>query len=203
MVGATSVSALVAVGFLVVVGLHRLLETFARRQTIRGQRQIGWSFYVFLALHTMILVGALVEFLWLRKTLVIGWSVLGGALFIASLILRNIAIHALGRYWSLHVEIREQHQLVRVGIYNLVRHPAYLAIMVEVISIPMTVNAWWTLLFAVATYVPLLLVRLHYEERALVEKFGEEYQTYQHEVGALVPKWSAFRQLLSMRYSER
>jgi protein-S-isoprenylcysteine O-methyltransferase Ste14 len=46
-------------------------------------------------------------------------------------------------------------------------------------------------------------VRLHYEERALVEKFGEEYQTYQHEVGALVPKWSAFRQLLSMRYSER
>jgi isoprenylcysteine carboxyl methyltransferase (ICMT) family protein YpbQ len=196
-VGVTSVSTWVAVGFLALVGVQRLRETFARRQTIRGQRQMGWSFYVFFALHTLILVGALVEFLWLRKTLVIGWSALGGGLFVGSLILRNMAIHTLGRYWSLHVEIREQHQLVRAGIYNLVRHPAYAAIMVEVLSIPMVVNAWWTMLFAAITYLPLLGLRLRLEEKALLEKFGEHYRQYQSEAGALLPKPSTIRKVLA------
>jgi isoprenylcysteine carboxyl methyltransferase (ICMT) family protein YpbQ len=196
-VGVTSVSAWVAVGFLALVGLQRLLETFARRQTIRGQRRMGGSFYVFFALHTLILVGALVEFLWLRKKLVIGWSILGGGLFVASLILRNMAVRTLGRYWSLHVEIRSEHELVREGVYRFIRHPAYAAIALEVLSIPMVVNAWWTMLFAAITYLPLLGLRLRLEEKALLEKFGEHYRQYQSEAGTLLPKWSTIHKVLA------
>ena len=71
------------------------------------------------------------------------------------------------------------------------RHPAYAAITLEVLSIPLAVNAWWTLLFTAATYVPLLWVRLRQEERALVEKFGDAYRAYQREVGAVLPRPSA------------
>ena len=51
-----------------------------------------------------------------------------------------------------------------------------------------SVNAWWAMAFAAATYVPLLVIRMKQEEVALAEKFGEPYRQYQREVGALVPK---------------
>ena len=177
--------------FLALVGLQRLLETFKRRGTVPGQQQMRWSFYAFFTLHTLILAGALVEYLVVRPRLSPVWIGLGLAMFAASLIVRNVAIRTLGRFWSLHVEIRAEHQLVREGIYNVVRHPAYAAITLEVLSIPLAVNAWWTLLLTAATYVPLLWVRLRQEERALVEKFGDAYRAYQREVGAVLPRPSA------------
>jgi len=177
--------------FLALVGLQRLLETFKRRGTVPGQKQMQWSFYAFFMLHTLILVGSLLEYLEVRPRLSLTWSAIGLAMFATSLVVRNVAIRTLGKFWSLQVEIRSEHQLVREGIYNVVRHPAYAAITLEVLSIPLTVNAWWTLLFAALTYVPLLFLRLRFEERALIEKFGDAYRVYQREVGALVPKPSA------------
>ena len=174
--------------FLAVVGLQRLLETFKRRGTIAGQQQMRWSFYAFFILHSVIMVGALVEFLLSAQTLWWPATAAGLVLYASSLVVRNVAIRTLGRFWSLQVEIRSEHQLVREGIYNYVRHPAYLAITLEVLSIPLTVNAWWTTVFAAATYVPLLVYRLRVEERALVEKFGDQYRSYQREVGALWPR---------------
>ena len=178
-----------AVAFLAVVGLQRLLETFKRRGTIAGQQQMRWSFYAFFILHALIMAGAFAEFLLSDRTLRWPVTAVGLVMYVASLLVRNVAIRALGRFWSLQIEIRSQHELVREGIYNYVRHPAYLAITLEVLSIPMTVNAWWTMAFAAAAYVPLLVWRLRVEERALVEKFGDSYRVYQREVGALWPRW--------------
>ncbi len=190
-----SVTAWGVVIFLALVSLQRLLETFKRRGTAAGQQQMRWSFYAFFTLHTAILIGALVEYLVVRQRLSPLWSGLGLALYAASLVVRTVAIRMLGKFWSLHVEIRSEHQLVREGIYNVVRHPAYAAIALEVLSIPLVVNAWWTLAFAAATYLPLLLWRMQREESALVEKFGDGYRAYQQEVGALIPKWSAWKRI--------
>lgn len=190
-----TVTTWVAGVFLVLVSVQRLTETFARRGTMPGQRQMGWSFYALFALHSIIIIGSYAELLATRRTLVVGWCVVGLLLYLASLLLRNVAIRTLGKFWSLHVEIRQQHQLVRVGVYDVVRHPAYAAILLEVLSIPLTVNAWWTMLFAATTYVPLLVLRFRFEERALVEKFGDVYRRYQTEVGAIVPRWSSLRKL--------
>jgi protein-S-isoprenylcysteine O-methyltransferase Ste14 len=183
-----SVATCFVVIFLAVVGLQRLLETFKRRGTIAGQQQMRWSFYAFFILHIAIMAGSLAEFVLSGRSLWWPATAAGLILYVASLVVRNVAIRALGRFWSLQVEIRSEHQLVREGIYNYVRHPAYLAITLEVLSIPLTVNAWWTMVFAAATYVPLLVYRLRVEERALVEKFGDQYRSYQREVGALWPR---------------
>ncbi len=183
-----NVSRIVVLLFLAAVGLQRLLETFARRQTIAGQKKMEWSFHVFFWLHVVIMIGALVENLLLRPALAWAWTALGLVAYLGSLILRNVAIRTLGKFWSLQVEIRQQHQLIREGIYRYLRHPAYAAIILEVISIPLVVNAWWTMLFAAATYLPVLFLRLRVEEEALVEKFGEPYRRYQREVGAVVPR---------------
>ena len=43
--------------------------------------------------------------------------------------------------------------------------------------------AWWALIA-----VAVLMVVIPREERALVERFGAEYTTYQRETGRLVPR---------------
>lgn len=178
---------LVAV-FLAVVSAHRVWEGFKPRGLVLGERQMTWSFYVFFGLHSLITIGALVEYLLLGNGLRVGWSLLAFVLLVGAVWLRHYAIQTLGKFWSLHLEIRQQHQLVRTGVYNVLRHPAYTSILVEVVAIPLFANAWWTMLAALLLYWPLLMLRLVLEERALVAKFGESYRAYQREVGALFPR---------------
>ena len=66
-------------------------------------------------------------------------------LFVAANVIRVMAIRALGRFWSLHVEIREPHQFVQDGPYRIVRHPVYSSFVIEHIAIPLVGNAWWSL----------------------------------------------------------
>ena len=197
------VSTFAVAAFLLGAAIQRVVETFARRQLVPGEKKMQWSFHAFFWLHSIIMLGSLGEYLAFRRHLDWRWSGVGLVAYLGSVILRNVAIRTLGRFWSLHIEIRSQHQMIREGVYNYVRHPAYSAIVLEVLAIPLTVNAWWMLLFAAVTYIPVLLLRLKTEERALVEKFGDQYQRYQGEVGALVPRWTQLRQLVFGRPQDR
>jgi protein-S-isoprenylcysteine O-methyltransferase Ste14 len=181
------------VGFLALAFAERVAQSCQSHATERGELKMVWSLYAMYGTYTLIVTGAGVESLSLRSGLSIGWSVLGVVLYLMSVVLRRISIRTLGKFWSLQVEIRREHRLIREGPYRYVRHPIYSAIVLEVLSIPLTVNAWLTLLFAVVTHVPLVLLRMRLEEKALAEKLGDEYRRYQQEVGALLPKASTFR----------
>lgn len=186
-------SAWVVMGFLALAFAERVFQCFTPRATEAGELRMRWSLHALYTLYTLIVFGAAAELFFVRKTVVVWPSAIGLVLYVTSLVLRKVAIRALGRFWSLQVEIRSRHQLVREGPYGLVRHPIYSAIILEVLSIPLVANAWWTLLFASVTHVPLVLFRMHCEEAAFLEKLGETYRGYQREVGALVPRWSTFR----------
>jgi len=174
-------------GFLAFAIVERLYERRFSQQAKRGEVKMLWSYVMFYILHTLIYVGTGLEYFLLRRVVVWPVVVLGLILFAVSLGLRLTAIRALGRYWSLNLEIRGDHQLVREGIYRHMRHPAYSAIMLEVISIPLVGNAWWVLAISVGAYIPLLLARWWREEREMVGKFGEAYEQYRREVPAFLP----------------
>jgi protein-S-isoprenylcysteine O-methyltransferase Ste14 len=172
---------------LAAAGTQRLAETFARREKVSGAVKMAWSFYAFFALHTLILVGSFAEFMLAGRKF--SWISFGAGviLYAGAMMLRQAAIRELGKFWSLQVEIREQHRLVTTGVYAYVRHPAYAAIIFEVISLPILASAWWTLAAAVVTYIPLLMWRMMCEERELAAKFGDAYERYRKQVRALVP----------------
>jgi len=186
---------------LIAASIYRMREGLRQRETIPGQRQMQWSLCVLFWLQVLIMVGSYCEFVFLRRSLLPVWTGIGVAFFAVSVWLRHVAIRTLGKFWSLHVEIRDQHELIRSGVYSFLRHPIYAAIALEIVSVPMMLNAWWTMLFALAVYWPMLLWRLHWEERAMLEKLGDAYRVYQQEVGALIPKWSAIRTLVNSRQS--
>ncbi len=50
---------------------------------------------------------------------------IGVLVYVASLWLFRRSHKDLGRQWSASLEIREKHQIVRAGVYRLIRHPMY------------------------------------------------------------------------------
>jgi len=70
------------------------------------------------------------------------------------------------------------------GWYRFVRHPIYLGFIVAFFAAP--VMSAGRLLFSVAM-TAYILVGIHYEERDLVERFGDAYLGYRAHVGMLLP----------------
>jgi protein-S-isoprenylcysteine O-methyltransferase Ste14 len=173
--------------FLVVAIAERLWERGFSRRAVRGDVKMGWSYVAFHVLHALIYVGTAVESVACASRLHWAPVVAGWALFAVATWLRLTAIRTLGNFWSLDLEIRQNHQFVRQGIYCRMRHPAYSAIMMEVIAIPLVGSAWWTMILSVGLYIPLLLARWHVEEKQMVAKFGESYAQYRREVPAFWP----------------
>jgi protein-S-isoprenylcysteine O-methyltransferase Ste14 len=101
--------------------------------------------------------------------------------------LRRWAIKTLGVFWSIEIEMRDNHEMVTNGPYKFCRHPNYLAIILEIIGFCLIANAYRLLIFTLIVYIPLLLLRIKAEEVELVKKFSENYIRYIKNTPALLP----------------
>lgn len=81
------------------------------------------------------------------------------------------------------------HQLVMKGPFAIVRHPMYTGIILAAFGSLLIFPTWTTLLFT--CFAPMITIRAHREEAALVAEFGEQWQDYRKRVPAFVPrlKW--------------
>jgi protein-S-isoprenylcysteine O-methyltransferase Ste14 len=167
----------------------RLRELGTPRDTIPGHVHENLTLRLFLVVGTLIFVSSIVEYIGIRQGR-ISWMlfIAGWVCAFASFIIRRRAIAALGRFWSLHVEIREKHEFVRNGPFRFVRHPTYSSMILELAALALICNAVWTLLAIPLLFGPVLYKRLTLEEEALIEKFGEEYRQYQEATPALFPR---------------
>ncbi len=68
------------------------------------------------------------------------------ALLVASVALDWAAVRTLGKQWSLAAQLVEGHELVTNGVYGLVRHPIYTAMLGMLLGGGLAVSSWWALL---------------------------------------------------------
>jgi protein-S-isoprenylcysteine O-methyltransferase Ste14 len=93
----------------------------------------------------------------------------------------------LGTNWSLTLEVREKHQLVTHGIYQHIRHPMYLALLVYGLGQALVVPNWIAgPSYAVAMAV-LFALRFTREERMMLDEFGSDYEAYMRRTRRLLP----------------
>ena len=98
-------------------------------------------------------------------------------------------IHAdLGKNWSPVLEIKQDHTLVKSGIYKRIRHPMYAHIWLWVIGQGIILDNSLVLVFGVAAWGLLYYLRVPKEEEMLVDKFGDEYREYMKTTGRVIPK---------------
>jgi protein-S-isoprenylcysteine O-methyltransferase Ste14 len=93
----------------------------------------------------------------------------------------------LGDYWSVTLEVREQHRLVTGGIYRRLRHPMYVALIVFAFGQALVIPNWFVGPMYLAAMLVLFFLRVGPEEAMMREQFGAEYDAYCAATKRLVP----------------
>ncbi len=115
---------------------------------------------------------------------------LGILLYILAFRLRWWGMKSLGKQWAIHAvgaQKIKKVRLIHIGAFQYMRHPIYLGIILEVLSIPLIGNAYFALLIAALINIPLQIIRLVEEEKSSLRRFGDDYRKYQREVNMLIP----------------
>ncbi len=69
-------------------------------------------------------------------------------------------------------------RLVTHGVYHYLRHPVYLGIDMTLFGLFLAVGSAVGMIYFFVVVLPLNIIRSRLEEKALLKKFGDQYQTY-------------------------
>jgi methyltransferase len=160
--------------FLALVGLERLAELVLSR---RHQRQMAAQgvqkvpdphFRWMVLVHAGVLIAAYGEVVAFQRPFV----PVMGVLFLVATGLRVWVMRTMRTHWNVEVMASAPLGVVTEGPYRFVRHPNYLAVVLELIAIPLFHGAWITALVGSLGNAWVLSKRLEVEERVLLADPG-------------------------------
>ena len=112
---------------------------------------------------------------------------LGLFVAIAALVMFHLTHRALGRNWSISLDVREDHRLITDGIYRRVRHPMYSAFWLWAIAQALLLPNWIAGFSGLVGFGILFFGRIAREERMMLEAFGDDYRAYMARTGRIFP----------------
>jgi len=110
----------------------------------------------------------------------------GVVLFAAGAALRLWPVFILGPRFSGLVAIQSEHTLVTSGIYRIIRHPSYLGLLISSLGWDLAFRSGAGVLLTMLM-IPILLARIHAEEKLLRSQFGAEFDAYCARTRRLIP----------------
>jgi methyltransferase len=126
--------------------------------------QVQYRFMV--ALHTLFFISIILEHHYLPRGWNPDWPV-WLSIVILSQLLRGWSALSLGRFWNTRIIVIPGTRPVLKGPYRFVRHPNYLAVVIEMLAIPILCGAYITAaVFSILNAIALYW-RIREEERAL------------------------------------
>lgn len=116
------------------------------------------------------------------------WTVaLGAALICTAMWIFRRTHKALGRNWSITLEIRDKHQLVIHGPYAFVRHPMYTSFLLMSLAQAFLLPNWIVGLAGLIGFAVLFFLRVDKEERMMLDVFGPQYRAYMERTKRIIP----------------
>jgi len=153
--------------------IERVSNTF-RKKGVKARKIFHERFfYVLLISYLLIVLFASINFFLLKKLFILP-IMIGSIFLLAGILIRRNAIKSLNKLWSVFIEIKENQQIVNTGIYRILKHPYYLAVILELSGFSFISNSIVAVLLTVFMQFPLVLIRIHYEERVL-KIFGRRF----------------------------
>jgi methyltransferase len=158
---------------ILLVGLERLAELVVSNRNLRWSRQHGGvetgagHYPAMVLLHSGLLVGCLAEVWLLDRPFIplLGWPML--ALVLAAQALRWWCISTLGPQWNTRIVVIPGARRITSGPYRHLRHPNYVAVVIEGAALPLVHTAWLTAVVFSVLNAALLSVRIRREAGAL------------------------------------
>jgi methyltransferase len=166
-------SVILYLALLLTVAALRLLELRVSRNhqqqmIARGAKKISDPKFRWMVLvHTAVLLGAALEVVFLKRSLIAWLAAPMLALFLAANAVRWWVIRTMGQHWNVQVVDSTQLGVVTSGPFRFVRHPNYAAVFVEMLALPLIHTAWITAAAGAVAHVGVLAQRLSAEERVL------------------------------------
>jgi methyltransferase len=164
--------------FILALGLERCFELWLSRRNAAWARRQGAVEYGaahlrwMKLLHTGLFVGCLAEVWGLERPFIPLLGLICLLLALSAQGLRYWAIATLGRRWNVAVLVQPGIPAVSSGPFRFLRHPNYLAVVIEGFAVPLMHSAFLTAgVFSVLNAL-LLAVRIDCEERALAKHCG-------------------------------
>jgi protein-S-isoprenylcysteine O-methyltransferase Ste14 len=178
-----------------VVGWYLIRYKYARRsrrtpvlRSDRGPREAALLATSLVGLGVLPLVyiaSAIPHFATYAFSPIQGWL---GLLFAAvSLLMFQLTHRALGRNWSVSLDVREGHQLITDGVYRRVRHPMYSAFWLWTVAQALLLPNWVAGLSGIIGFGILFFGRVAREEQIMLETFGDCYREYMARTHRVVP----------------
>jgi protein-S-isoprenylcysteine O-methyltransferase Ste14 len=112
---------------------------------------------------------------------------LGVLVLVPALLLFFHTHRRLGRFWSVTLEIRQNHGLVTDGIYRFVRHPMYSAYFLWALSQALLLPNWIAGPAGLVGFGTLFAFRVGREERMMLAAFGDAYAEYAARTKRIIP----------------
>lgn len=157
----------------ILVAILRIAELFWSKRNanilakLGGFEVRGRHFTTMKLVHTFWLICTLMEFLYFERSYSQFQFGLFGGFVLLGMTLRYLAIATLGNRWTVTIWILPGVPAVKKGIYNVIKHPNYLGVIIELFALPMMVNSWMSaLLFSILNGL-VLSVRIPSEEEEL------------------------------------
>ena len=162
---------------------------FSSEEAKRDQTSDRFSILVILIMSSLSVVASVSEWAYLNhaKQSSLPLTLLGAFLLIIGISIRVWAIRTLGTHFTATVTLTKDHQLVRSGPYQWVRHPSYLGAFMAIVGCPIFLNAWWATLVAILSMTIAYYVRIGVEEKMLSAYFGNQYQDYKKDTKRIIP----------------
>lgn len=112
-----------------------------------------------------------------------------GSLFLAGgMTLLGSSHHHLGKSFHSLVVSKEDQVLVKTGPYRWIRHPIYLAYLMNYIGGGLLSSNLVLTVVPATMFAILVFIRVGKEEEVLKEQFGQEYSEYIQQTGKLLPR---------------
>lgn len=111
----------------------------------------------------------------------------GVAFAVAALVLFQMTHRALGRNWSVTLELRQDHKLITSGIYRKIRHPMYTAFWLWAIAQACLLPNWVAGFAGIVGFGTLFFGRVGREEQMMLATFGDDYRQYMSKTCRIIP----------------
>jgi methyltransferase len=155
------------------VALERVVELVVSARHLRWAKERGGiesgagHYPLMAAVHTLFLVSCIVEVHVADRPFVpaLGWPML--AVVAGTQALRWWCVHTLGPQWNTRIVVVPGLPLVSRGPYRWLRHPNYVAVVLEIAALPLVHTAWVTAVVFSVLDVGVLSLRIPAEQRAL------------------------------------
>ena len=153
-----------------------------------GGLEVGQSHYPYMVvLHICFLIACPFEVFMLNRSFHFSMAMPMGVLLGISMILRYWTIITLGIHWNTKILLLPGKNVVSTGPFRFIRHPNYLAVVIEIFALPLLHGAWVSaVIFSILNFF-MLKTRISVEEKYLERYMNDGPKKVTYSVKSMAP----------------